>query len=89
MIFFKNLAPAGNMPVPTIGNEINGRFQATIELNKAGSSEEIVEFYDGLANIGIAIQRINGNTIRSYAYYGLNEGYFISGFFLLNSQIIL
>ena len=72
------LVPAGDLPLPTIG--VNDQYKATIERNHEGITEEITEFYDGLSNIGIAVQVIVGSQISSYCYYGLNEAYFVSDY---------
>jgi hypothetical protein len=55
------------------------KYQASIERNRNGLTEEITEYYDGALNIGISKQINAGYQISSYCYYSINEALIISG----------
>lgn len=63
----------GNFQNPNL--TFTGRYQALVERNDLETlrTEEIREFFDGIDNIGIAIQTDGSSTIRTYSYYNLKE----------------
>ena len=77
------------MPLPNTGDN-KMKYQATIERNVAFEemTEEINEFYDGAANIGISISDQNGLRTYTYCYYRTNELMLIKGSFSISLLLI-
>lgn len=57
------------------------QYQAVLERNGLGLTEEIKEFYDGKDNIGIAVTTEASIITVSYAYFRINELLLIKGLF--------
>ena len=55
--------------------------QATVERIKSdlGFTEEIIEWYDGALNIGVARSTVGGVTVETYSYYAVNELLLVKG----------
>lgn len=66
-----------------------GKYQALVERNDLESleTEETREYFDGIDNIGIAIQTSGSSTIKTYSYYKLNELLVVTGNSLFRSYI--
>ena len=63
--------------MPSIGP--SDKYQAVIERNRDGATENIQEYYDGNLNIGIATQTNFGQRLSSYCYYVINEVLLVRG----------
>ncbi|CAF0782421.1 unnamed protein product [Brachionus calyciflorus] len=59
------------LQIPAV--DLNSQYQAVLERNALGVTEEIKEYYDGKNNIGIAITTDASLKTSAYAYFSLNE----------------
>ena len=68
-----------NIPFPKQNN--SQKYQANIEKNSDALkiTEEIIEYYDGVDNIGISINYYDGQKVSEYSYYKTNELIIVKG----------
>ena len=61
------------MPLPFFNDSL--QYQLNLERNSldAKLTEEIIEYFDGLDNIGISINTLAGIKTYNYGYFKLNE----------------
>ncbi|RNA35762.1 EF-hand domain-containing D1, partial [Brachionus plicatilis] len=55
------------------------QYQAVLERNDFGLTEEIIEFFDGAANFGVAVTTLAGEITRSYANFFYNQLLLVKG----------
>jgi hypothetical protein len=57
------------------------QYQARIEKNSKnlGETQEITEYYDGVNNIGVSINRYFRNKVQTYSYYDTDELFVVEG----------
>ena len=79
LIYTDAQADPNPIPIPTIG--LQDRMQATVERIKSDFplTEEIIEWYDGALNIGVARSTVGGVTVETYSYYAVNELLLVKG----------
>lgn len=70
-------ADPAQLPIPTF--PLDSQFQASIERNSYGETEDIQEYFDGKNNLGVAITVLGGLKTSVYANFGINELLLING----------
>ncbi len=80
IILHLDLAPDDGQNIPLPSQNIQ-KYQANTEINRDYEkvTEEVIEYYDSVDNLGISINFVAGKEIRTYSYYDTDELLLIAG----------